>query len=80
VNYAKELTGVNDLYAVMGGFHLTGAEFKGMIEPTAKALKELNPRYIVPTHCTGREAGVRIQSEMPDQYLLNMSGTRMVFA
>ncbi len=80
VNYAKEVTGVNELYAVMGGFHLTGGEFAGIIEPTAKALKELNPRYIVPTHCTGRDASVRIQSEMPDQFLLNMSGTRMVFA
>lgn len=79
VNYAKELTGVDDLYAVMGGFHLTGAEFAGMIEPTAAALKALNPHYIIPTHCTGRNASVKIQAEMPEQYLLNMSGTRMVF-
>jgi 7,8-dihydropterin-6-yl-methyl-4-(beta-D-ribofuranosyl)aminobenzene 5'-phosphate synthase len=35
VNYAREVTGVNDVYAVMGGFHLTGAEFDGIIEPTA---------------------------------------------
>lgn len=80
VNYAKQLTGVNDLYAVMGGFHLTGGEFADIIEPTTRAMKELNPQYIVPTHCTGRNATVKMQTEMPDQYLLNMSGTRMVFA
>lgn len=80
VNYAQEVTGVNDLYAVMGGFHLTGGEFESIIEPTAAALKDLAPRYIVPTHCTGRNATIKIQTEMPDQYLLNMSGTRMVFA
>ena len=80
VNYAKQLTGTDDLYAVMGGFHLTGGEFAATIDPTAKALKELNPRYIVPTHCTGRNASMKIQNDMPDQFLLNMSGTRMVFA
>jgi len=80
VNYARELTGVNDIYAVMGGFHLTGGEFAGVIEPTARALKVINPRYVVPTHCTGRNATIRIQNELPDRYLLNMSGTRMVFA
>jgi len=79
VEYAKEQTGMDQLFAVMGGFHLTGKEFAPIIEPTAMALKELNPTYIVPTHCTGRDASIRIQQEMPDQFLLNMSGTRMVF-
>jgi len=41
VEYAKEQTGVDQLFAVMGGFHLTGKEFAPIIEPTAMALKEL---------------------------------------
>ncbi|MBU2647189.1 MBL fold metallo-hydrolase [bacterium] len=79
VNYAREITGIDQVHAVMGGFHLTGKENAAMIEPTAKALKEIGPQYVIPTHCTGRNAGMRIQAAMPDQYLLNMSGTRMVF-
>ncbi|MBT7151365.1 MAG: MBL fold metallo-hydrolase [Deltaproteobacteria bacterium] len=79
VNYAKKITGIEQLYVVMGGFHLTGVEFAETIKPTAEALKELNPYYVVPTHCTGRHAGIKIQEQMPEQYLLNMSGTRMVF-
>ena len=63
----------------MGGFHLSGADFEPIIEPTAEALKALNPEYIIPTHCTGRQATIHLEREMPDQFLLNMSGTRMVF-
>jgi len=78
--YAREVTGVDRIFAVMGGFHLTGADFEPIIGRTTEALKSLNPRYIVPTHCTGRKASMHIEREMPDQFLLNMSGTKMVFA
>jgi 7,8-dihydropterin-6-yl-methyl-4-(beta-D-ribofuranosyl)aminobenzene 5'-phosphate synthase len=77
--YAKEVTGVDPIYAIMGGFHLTGSAFEPIIEPTVKALKDQNPEYIVPTHCTGRKAIMRIEQEMESKFLLNMSGTTMVF-
>jgi 7,8-dihydropterin-6-yl-methyl-4-(beta-D-ribofuranosyl)aminobenzene 5'-phosphate synthase len=80
VKYAQALTGVDRVYAVMGGFHLTGAVNAPAVEPTIAALKELNPQYIVPTHCTGRQAAMRIEKEMPEKFLLNMSGTKMIFA
>jgi 7,8-dihydropterin-6-yl-methyl-4-(beta-D-ribofuranosyl)aminobenzene 5'-phosphate synthase len=79
VRYAQEVTGVDLLYAVMGGFHLTGTDFEPIIEPTVEALKDLDPKYVVPTHCTGRKATAHIEKEMPDRFLLNMSGTRIVF-
>jgi 7,8-dihydropterin-6-yl-methyl-4-(beta-D-ribofuranosyl)aminobenzene 5'-phosphate synthase len=77
---AREVTGVDRIFAVMGGFHLTGKEFEPAVAPTAAALKEIDPRYIVPTHCTGRRAVIALENEMPDKFLLNMSGTRMVFS
>ena len=80
VNYAREVTGVEDVFVVMGGFHLTGADFEPIIGPTTDALKALNPQYVVPTHCTGRKAIMHLEKEMPDNFLLNMSGTKMVFA
>jgi 7,8-dihydropterin-6-yl-methyl-4-(beta-D-ribofuranosyl)aminobenzene 5'-phosphate synthase len=79
LKYAREATGVDILYAVMGGFHLTGADFEPVIEPTTEALKELDPAYIIPTHCTGRKAAMHLEKVMPDKFLLNMSGTKMVF-
>ncbi len=79
VKYAQKISGIKKIHAIMGGFHLTGAEFAPRINTTVKALKEINPDYIVPTHCTGRNAMMQIQMAMPDQHLLNMAGTRMIF-
>jgi 7,8-dihydropterin-6-yl-methyl-4-(beta-D-ribofuranosyl)aminobenzene 5'-phosphate synthase len=80
VKYAQDITGVGNVFVVMGGFHLTGADFEPIIEPTTEALKAFNPQYVVPTHCTGRKAVMHLEKEMPDRFLLNMSGTKMVFA
>jgi 7,8-dihydropterin-6-yl-methyl-4-(beta-D-ribofuranosyl)aminobenzene 5'-phosphate synthase len=77
--YAREVTGVDPVHVVMGGFHLTGADFEPVIDPTIQGLKDLHPRYVIPTHCTGRKAIMQIEKEMPEQFLLNMSGTTMVF-
>ncbi|RLB96576.1 MAG: MBL fold metallo-hydrolase [Deltaproteobacteria bacterium] len=80
VKYAQMVTGVTNVWAVMGGFHLSGADFDGVISPTTGGLKEINPHYVIPTHCTGRDAVMHIEREMPDAFLLNMSGTKMTFA
>ena len=80
VTYAKEVTGVDKVHVVMGGFHLTGPAFEGVIEPTIQALKKLDPDYVIPTHCTGRQPIMRIEQEMPDKFILNMAGTRLTFA
>jgi 7,8-dihydropterin-6-yl-methyl-4-(beta-D-ribofuranosyl)aminobenzene 5'-phosphate synthase len=79
VKYAQKITGIDKVHAIMGGFHLTGTEFTPIIETTVKALKDINPDFIVPTHCTGRNAMMQIHMEMPKQHLLNMAGTRMIF-
>lgn len=80
VAYATEATGVDRVMAVMGGFHLSGMDVDTVIQPTIDALKAFNPTYIVPTHCTGRQAIQRIEKEMPDSFVLNMSGTRLTFS
>jgi len=80
VNHARALTGIENVYAVMGGFHLTGPAFATAIEPTTQALKKLAPKYVVPCHCTGRNAVMHMEKEMPDQFILNMAGTKLTFA
>jgi 7,8-dihydropterin-6-yl-methyl-4-(beta-D-ribofuranosyl)aminobenzene 5'-phosphate synthase len=39
----------------------------------------MDPTFVVPTHCTGRKAIMYMEKEMPNQFLLNMAGTRMIF-
>lgn len=80
VNHAKRVSGIDKVHAVMGGFHLTGQGMESVIEKTIEALKEIDPDYIVPTHCTGRKAIMDIERAMPEKFLLNMSGTRLTFA
>lgn len=79
VHHAVKVTGVDKVHAVMGGFHLTGPLFEPIIERTTEELKKLNPLFVVPTHCTGRKAIMHIEKEMPGQFILNMSGTRLTF-
>jgi 7,8-dihydropterin-6-yl-methyl-4-(beta-D-ribofuranosyl)aminobenzene 5'-phosphate synthase len=71
---------VEKIHAIMGGFHLTGKFFEPIIEPTIQELEEINPDFILPTHCTGRKAMARIEAAMPDKFLLNMSGTKVTFS
>lgn len=80
VKHARTVTGIDDVHAVMGGFHLSGADFDSVVTPTTENLKAIDPDYIVPTHCTGRSVSIYIEKEMPEQFILNMSGTKLTFA
>jgi len=77
--YAMEVTGIDKVHAIMGGFHLTGSQFEPFIEITTEALKEIDPDFVIPTHCTGRNAVNHMEKEMPSKFLLNMAGTKMTF-
>jgi 7,8-dihydropterin-6-yl-methyl-4-(beta-D-ribofuranosyl)aminobenzene 5'-phosphate synthase len=65
IDYARKLTGVHEVYAVIGGFHLGGELFQQAVQPTIDALKDINPQFIVPMHCTGIEAKEIIRQEFP---------------
>ncbi len=79
VNFAREVTGIERVHAVMGGFHLAGPVFEPIIGETADALKKIGPDYVIPCHCTGRKAIMAIEKKLPDQFLLNMAGTTLTF-
>jgi 7,8-dihydropterin-6-yl-methyl-4-(beta-D-ribofuranosyl)aminobenzene 5'-phosphate synthase len=78
LKHARELTGVNQIHAVIGGFHLTGPVFEPIIAPTVEALKDFNPSIIVPQHCTGWRATHLIARDFPDAFIPNSVGTTMV--
>lgn len=80
VAHAIKITGEQKVMAIMGGFHLSGMDMDTVVKPTIEALKAFNPEYIIPTHCTGRQAVQMMENEMPDSFILNMSGTRLTFS
>ncbi len=77
--YAMDVTGIGRVHAVMGGFHLSGKGKEQLIAQTVAAMKEIGPDYVIPTHCTGREAAAAFEQAMPEQFILNMAGTRLTF-
>ncbi|MBU3932189.1 MAG: MBL fold metallo-hydrolase [Proteobacteria bacterium] len=80
VRYAREATGVEAVHVIMGGFHLNGPVFEPIVGRTIEELRKINPRYIVPTHCTGRKSIQQIEASLPESFILNMAGTRLTFA
>ncbi len=75
---ARSQTAVEQVYAVLGGFHLTGTLFEPIIPQTVEALQQINPAVIVPAHCTGWRATQRIAQVMPGAYTPNSVGTTFV--
>ena len=75
VLYSRKLTGVEKVYAVLGGFHLTGPVFEPIIGDTIDAFKTLAPEVIVPMHCTGWTAINRFAEAFPETFILNSVGS-----
>jgi 7,8-dihydropterin-6-yl-methyl-4-(beta-D-ribofuranosyl)aminobenzene 5'-phosphate synthase len=79
VIHARAVTGVEKVHAVMGGFHLSGPGKEGLIRETVSAMADIAPDYVIPTHCTGRNAVLAFEKAMPEKVIINMAGTRLVF-
>lgn len=78
IRQAQELTGIQEVHAVIGGLHLSGPLFEPIIAPTVAALKGLSPELIVPAHCTGWKGIHAIARELPQAFVQNSVGTRLV--
>jgi 7,8-dihydropterin-6-yl-methyl-4-(beta-D-ribofuranosyl)aminobenzene 5'-phosphate synthase len=77
VRYARRLTGIDAVAAVVGGFHLSGPAFEPLIKPTVDALSEIRAASIIPAHCTGWRAAHALAQAMPHAYIPNSVGSRL---
>ncbi len=59
LTYVKGLFHGEQIYGVIGGFHMVNASDK-RVKETIKELTELNPLVIVPMHCTGLKFHVEL--------------------
>ena len=80
VRYAKKLTGVAKVHAILGGFHLSGAFFEKIVDKTIDELKALSPVVVVPMHCTGRKAMEQFSREFPSSFVLNSVGSKITLS
>ena len=66
LDYIAELTGRQQVYAVLGGMHLVRASAE-RLEATVEALKRYGVQKIGTAHCTGMRAATYLWSRLPDQ-------------
>jgi len=79
IKQAQAASGVRKVHAVIGGFHL--APYKeDYVRETVAALKEIDPDYVVPLHCSGEPFFDIAKAEMPTKLLRSYTGTRLVFS
>ena len=76
---AQRLTGRRRVAGFVGGFHLTGAIFEPIIEPTIAAFADLGVERVVPGHCTGWKATHRLAQAMPGAFVQPSVGTVLRF-
>ena len=63
---AKILFPTTPLYAVMGGFHLSGRSVEKIIPQTVKDMQQFNLQMIIPAHCTGWRAVSALGNQFGD--------------
>jgi len=73
IRYAKRLTGVDRLYAVLGGLHL---QYGPIVADTVAALAEEAPSVLVPAHCTSWKAQQALAAALPGAFRPNAVGSR----
>lgn len=74
ITYAREFSGIEAIYAVIGGFHLAKAS-DDEIERTIDYIRSVEPSLVVPSHCTGFRATSRFAQEMPNEFVESVVGT-----
>jgi len=78
IRRAQAVTGIDDVHAIFGGFHLG---FPGIPQEksdrTIEELKRLKPAIVSPMHCSGFKTLAAVAREMPEAFLLNTAGSQI---
>ncbi|MFA6998888.1 MAG: MBL fold metallo-hydrolase [Victivallaceae bacterium] len=71
---ARELTGINTVYAVIGGTHL-GPASEERLKRAIRDLHEMGVQKIGVSHCTGFQAASELQRSFQEKFFQNNAGT-----
>lgn len=78
IEAARQITGVRQVQAVIGGTHL-GFCGERQLDATVKSLREMDVEAIYASHCTGFSAAVRLSRDLPGRFRPAMVGTTIEF-
>jgi 7,8-dihydropterin-6-yl-methyl-4-(beta-D-ribofuranosyl)aminobenzene 5'-phosphate synthase len=76
---AQEVTGVDKIYALVGGFHLAPAPDDYLRQVMAE-LNKFNLQHVLPMHCSGVNFVELAKQEMPEKLVLCATGSRFTFS
>jgi 7,8-dihydropterin-6-yl-methyl-4-(beta-D-ribofuranosyl)aminobenzene 5'-phosphate synthase len=79
IKQAQAVSGVVKVHAVVGGFHLAPYQPDYLAE-TIAALREVDPDYVIPLHCSGEPFYELAKAELGSKLVRSYTGTRLVFA
>jgi 7,8-dihydropterin-6-yl-methyl-4-(beta-D-ribofuranosyl)aminobenzene 5'-phosphate synthase len=75
---AQEVSGVDKIYALVGGFHLAPAPDDYLRQVMAE-LKKFDIEHVLPMHCSGQNFIDLAKQEMPEKLVLCTTGSRYTF-
>jgi 7,8-dihydropterin-6-yl-methyl-4-(beta-D-ribofuranosyl)aminobenzene 5'-phosphate synthase len=78
IRQAQEVSGIKQLHALIGGFHL-GPATPDYTDQVVSELKAFGPDVVVPMHCSGQTFVDSVQKIMPDRLLLASAAARLNF-
>jgi 7,8-dihydropterin-6-yl-methyl-4-(beta-D-ribofuranosyl)aminobenzene 5'-phosphate synthase len=77
VNYAREISSVDEVWGILGGFHLAKSGDEE-IQHTIDEINDFNPKLIAPSHCTGFKAISKFADQMPEEFVLGLVGVKYI--
>lgn len=80
IRRAQEVSGIQKVHAIVGGFHLVRPRTEDEARRTAAEIAAMKPAYIVPMHCTGETFINEAARLMPDKVIRPYVGTRLTFS
>ena len=78
LKHVQAITGINKIYALVGGFHLAPAPDDYLREVMA-GLKQFDMRHVLPMHCSGQNFIDLAKQEMPEKLVLCSTGSSFTF-
>lgn len=74
LKHAQELFPATPIYAVMGGFHLSGHSMEKIIPQTVEDMDQFNLKMVIPAHCTGWRAVSALGNRFGDRVVPSAVG------
>jgi 7,8-dihydropterin-6-yl-methyl-4-(beta-D-ribofuranosyl)aminobenzene 5'-phosphate synthase len=78
VRQAQEVSGIQKVHAILGGFHLGPAPPDYLSQVVAE-IKKLQPDVLIPMHCSGLNFVQEARNQMPDKVLVTTTGSGLTF-